>query len=109
VHPFGTWVTAKLGQGGTLVLENGTHLHLDNINARISRLRIKALELEGKGFLEPGEKQYLDEVAAQAAALMTAPNWDRKFEACRWLEKAEALVKAREPDQSPLRQFRPLG
>jgi hypothetical protein len=105
IHPFGTWVTAKLGQGGTLVLENGTHLHLDNINNRISGLRKKTAELEGKGFLKAGDKPELEMAAANAAAWMTTPNWNRRFEACKWLDKAEAKIKARDLEHFTRRKW----
>jgi hypothetical protein len=94
VHPFGSWVTANLGPGGTLRLENGIHLHRDNIQKRIEKLRANIPDFESKGLFHPGDKEAMDKALLNAVGWAANDNWDNRFQACKWLDTAESKLSA---------------
>ena len=90
-HPFGTWVSANVWVGGALRLENGVHLHRDNIMKRIAALPEKISRCEK--YFRPGEKQQAEKAKNQAAMWMLNDGWSRRWEAIKWLETAETMLK----------------
>ena len=84
-HPFGTWVTANLGAGGTLRLENGTHLHRDNIRNRGDAAASRAADFERRGWLKPGVRTEIDLAVQQARNWMATDGFEQRYNACKWL------------------------
>lgn len=86
-HPFGEWVVANVGAGGSLRLENGNFLHLDHI-----RDRLKAAERKLADFKDwpPGNDKRLIEEWVQNVKNWGTTGWNARLQSCLWLDKIEA-------------------
>lgn len=96
VHPFGDWITATVGPGGTIRFDKLNHLHPDRINERIAEYSRRIVFIENEmneedGFL-PGEKQEIQKCLGQARAWGVS-RWSARFQSCLWLDKAESKLR----------------
>jgi hypothetical protein len=89
-HPFGTWITANIGAGGTLRLENGVHLNRDNIQKRISTLSADIVRCEK--FFRWGEKEELEKAKNYATIWLAGGSWTSRWYACKTLDSAEDKI-----------------
>ena len=91
-HPLGGWVTAIIEPGGTIRLENGTHLHTGNIQARISALHSKIADCDRRHLFRPGEKGELEQAEQVATIWAAQGSFRARFKACIWLDDAEDKI-----------------
>lgn len=96
-HPFGTWVSANLAVGGALNLVNGKYLHRDNILKRIKALSEQISRCE-KCFRH-GEKQQAEKAKNEAEVWMRSESWNSRWQATKWLDTAEKMLKEIESRQ----------
>jgi hypothetical protein len=87
VHPFGEWITATVGPGGTIRFDKLNHLHPDLINARIAKLALRIEQADVK--FQPGDKEELLKCLTQAKTWGVG-RWFTRLQSCLWLEKAES-------------------
>lgn len=90
-HPFGTWVSANLSVGGALNLVNGKHLHRDNIFKKIKALSEQIARCEK--YFRQGEKQRVEKAKLEAEVWMRSESWQGRWQAARWLDTAEKILK----------------
>lgn len=87
-HPFGEWITATVGPGGTIRFDKLNHLHPQKIDERVAQL-VRAIQRLEKN-LSLQEKREMQDCLDNARAWGVG-RWHARLQSCLWLDKADAI------------------
>jgi hypothetical protein len=96
-HPLGDWVCANVSRGGSVRLENHTHLVLENINKKISEAEETVQHLSAIGEINDSEKLAMITDVNCAKTFAAHPTDWNMFNACDHLWMFDKKLEKSKP------------